>query len=33
MFDFLEREFGLRFTSLILFGEPKFPYFKRYAKK
>ena len=33
MFKFLDREFGLPFTSLILFGEPKFPCFKRHAKK
>lgn len=33
MFRFLDREFGLSFTSLILFGEPKFPNLKKFMKK
>lgn len=32
MFD-LDFDFGTKFTSLIFFGEPKFPDFKKLLKK
>jgi len=33
MFDFLDANFGLKFTSLLFFGEPKFPDLKSFFKK
>lgn len=32
-FKFFDTKFGLKYTSLFFFGEPKFPVFKQRSKK